>query len=223
MRNHGDRLNNPPRDNGCVHLGERSRWMLRSGRPELVPPLMQRLPLATSIGPPFADQIAQNDELIVNVDPREDYIARAVSLALGSATKYDFGDYSDGNARRGRCTTKKAPRRSRLLTNVTWLPNRPIRSDFPTVSPNPEEPGALDLAIAPCGRPRTWTPIIAVDPDADRCALAVPDSESATGWLSGDEIGSLLRIPRPERTYFGFCKTPLPPRDFWARSLRATA
>ena len=32
------------------------------------------------------------------------------------------------------------------------------------------------------------------DPDADRCALAVPDPASQTGWspLSGDQIGSLL-------------------------------
>lgn len=63
--------------------------------------------------------------------------------------------------------------------------------DFPTLPfPNPEEPGALDLAIATaqaCGAEL----VIANDPDADRCAVAVP---SADGWqiLRGDQLGALL-------------------------------
>ena len=81
------------------------------------------------------------------------------------------------------------------FTNVTLVAEQADPDpDFPTVSfPNPEEPGALDLAIAHAAVHGSDL-IIAVDPDADRCALAVPDSESATGWrqLSGDEIGSLL-------------------------------
>ncbi|MEV6760625.1 phospho-sugar mutase [Streptomyces sp. NPDC051105] len=63
--------------------------------------------------------------------------------------------------------------------------------DFPTVAfPNPEEPGAMDLAFA---RARATDPdlIIANDPDADRCAAAVKDNGE---WrmLRGDEVGSLL-------------------------------
>ncbi|MGQ4417302.1 phospho-sugar mutase [Streptomyces sp. SAS_269] len=63
--------------------------------------------------------------------------------------------------------------------------------DFPTVAfPNPEEPGAMDLAFA---RARTTDPdlVIANDPDADRCAVAVRDGAD---WrmLRGDEVGSLL-------------------------------
>jgi phosphomannomutase len=63
--------------------------------------------------------------------------------------------------------------------------------DFPTVAfPNPEEPGAMDLAFA---RARETNPdlIIANDPDADRCAVAVKDD---TDWrmLRGDEVGALL-------------------------------
>jgi phosphomannomutase len=62
---------------------------------------------------------------------------------------------------------------------------------FPTVAfPNPEEPGALDLALA-LARERDADIVIANDPDADRCAVAVPDRGN---WrmLQGDEVGVLL-------------------------------
>ncbi|MET7482525.1 phospho-sugar mutase [Streptomyces sp. NPDC005538] len=63
--------------------------------------------------------------------------------------------------------------------------------DFPTVAfPNPEEPGAMDLAFA---RARATDPdlIIANDPDADRCAVAVK-ADGDWRMLRGDEVGSLL-------------------------------
>ncbi|MDO5495551.1 MAG: phospho-sugar mutase [bacterium] len=63
--------------------------------------------------------------------------------------------------------------------------------DFPTVSfPNPEEKGALDLAVA-LAEDVNAKIIIANDPDADRCAVAVPFEG---GWrqLTGDEVGWLL-------------------------------
>ncbi|MFE1912517.1 phospho-sugar mutase [Streptomyces anandii] len=63
--------------------------------------------------------------------------------------------------------------------------------DFPTVSfPNPEEPGAMDLAFA---RAREARPdlIVANDPDADRCAVAVEDG-GRWRMLRGDEVGALL-------------------------------
>src|SRR5690606_21297085 len=65
---------------------------------------------------------------------------------------------------------------------------------FRTVSsPNPEEPGAMDLAFA---RARTADAefIIANDPDADRLAVAIPDAGVEGGWrrLTGNEVGLLL-------------------------------
>jgi phosphomannomutase len=63
--------------------------------------------------------------------------------------------------------------------------------DFPTVAfPNPEEPGAIDLAMALAQREEADL-IIANDPDADRCAVGAP---TPAGWrmLTGDEVGALL-------------------------------
>ncbi len=73
---------------------------------------------------------------------------------------------------------------------------------FPTVAfPNPEEPGALDLAMARATEVGAEL-IIANDPDADRLAVAIPASDAgSTGWrrLSGNEIGSLLGWRAAER------------------------
>lgn len=71
-----------------------------------------------------------------------------------------------------------------------------IRPDgrFPTVAfPNPEEPGAMDLAFETARRVGADL-VIANDPDADRLAVAIPDASAAEGWrrLSGNQIGLLL-------------------------------
>jgi len=65
--------------------------------------------------------------------------------------------------------------------------------DFPTVSfPNPEEPGALDLALEAAARLDADL-VIANDPDADRAAVAAKDPDTgAWRMLRGDEVGSLL-------------------------------
>jgi phosphomannomutase len=74
--------------------------------------------------------------------------------------------------------------------------------DFPTVAfPNPEEPGAMDLALREAERVGADV-VIANDPDGDRLAVAIPDLASAGGWrrLSGDEVGVLLGADVLDRT-----------------------
>jgi phosphomannomutase len=83
--------------------------------------------------------------------------------------------------------------------------------DFPTVAfPNPEEPGALDLALADARRLGADL-VVASDPDGDRLAVAVPDragdgaaGDSAAGgrWrmLTGDQVGALLGASLLDRT-----------------------
>jgi len=69
--------------------------------------------------------------------------------------------------------------------------------DFPTVAfPNPEEPGALDLAYETAGAVGADV-IVANDPDADRLSVAVGRRR-----LTGDEVGWLLAghlLARPAR------------------------
>ncbi len=89
---------------------------------------------------------------------------------------------------------------SRVLTEAGYpapvVVEAQIQPDgrFPTVAfPNPEEPGAMDLAFE-TARAADAELVIANDPDADRLAVAIPDAETDGGWrrLSGNEIGLLL-------------------------------
>jgi phosphomannomutase len=64
--------------------------------------------------------------------------------------------------------------------------------DFPTVAfPNPEEPGAIDLAIS-TARAHKADLVIANDPDADRCAAAIKERDGQWRMLRGDELGVIF-------------------------------
>jgi phosphomannomutase len=91
------------------------------------------------------------------------------------------------------------------FTNLLVVPEQADPDpDFPSIAfPNPEEPGVVDLALDLAWH-RHADLVLALDPDADRCAVAVQDPRSrsrygldspmADGWrmLHGDEVGALL-------------------------------
>jgi phosphomannomutase len=102
------------------------------------------------------------------------------------------------------------PALARVLAEAGFADVVPVQEqaehdpDFPTVTfPNPEEPGAIDMALA-LAQDAHADLVIANDPDADRCAVAVLDPQYGTyqgtetaasqGWrmLHGDEVGMLL-------------------------------
>jgi phosphomannomutase len=89
---------------------------------------------------------------------------------------------------------------SRILDEAGYPAPIPVTAQldpdaaFPTVAfPNPEEPGAMDLAFERA-RESGAELVIANDPDADRLAVAIPDASAEDGWrrLTGNQIGLLL-------------------------------
>ena len=185
---------NPAPDNGYkVYLG--GTVAQGDGRGvQIVPPFDAEIAAAIEAAPP-ADEVPMNDDLVEAVDPREEYVACASALASGEASaREDLRIVLTAMHGVG------APLTSRVLeeagfTHVSLVAAQAEPDpDFPTVPfPNPEEAGALDMAIEQA-RAEDADLIIAVDPDADRCALAVPDPAAEAGWrpLSGDQIGCLL-------------------------------
>ena len=86
---------------------------------------------------------------------------------------------------------------TQAMEQAGFAPPRAVReqaepdADFPTVAfPNPEEAGAMDLALALAAQSSADI-VIAHDPDADRCAVAISQS-GRWHMLSGDEVGALL-------------------------------
>ena len=75
---------------------------------------------------------------------------------------------------------------------ISVAPQQNPDPDFPTVKfPNPEEPGALDLAVA-TAKLQGGELILANDPDADRLAVALPTETGNWQMLRGDQVGVLL-------------------------------
>ena len=77
--------------------------------------------------------------------------------------------------------------------NIFHVPEQDVvDGNFPTVdSPNPEEPGALAMAVEVANREGADV-VMATDPDADRLGIAVRDNEGKMVLLNGNQTASIL-------------------------------
>ncbi|MGW3092623.1 phospho-sugar mutase [Streptomyces sp. NPDC001102] len=174
---------NPPRDNGYkVYLGDGS---------QIVPPadaqIAAQIQAITSLHDvPRPETGWQTlDESVLNA-----YLARTDAVLAPSSPRTARTVYTAMHGV-GKDTLLAAFARAGFPEPALVAEQADPDPDFPTVAfPNPEEPGAMDLAFA---KARETSPdlIIANDPDADRCAVAV---KQGADWrmLRGDEVGALL-------------------------------
>ena len=120
------------------------------------------------------------------------YLDRAGSLARSSAAKAGIRVAITPMHGVGGETAVKALHLAGF-TDVHVVPEQAAPDgDFPTVPfPNPEEKGAADLLLALAERVGADI-AIALDPDADRCAIGIPLPDGGWRMLNGDETGALI-------------------------------
>ncbi|MEY3734524.1 MAG: hypothetical protein RL347_1883, partial [Actinomycetota bacterium] len=185
---------NPAQDNGLkVYLGD--------GR-QIVPPADGEIAALIDAVGPVSTLPRSDDHLTLGDDIVEQYIEQAASVPQRD-TPRDVVSLHTAMHGVGTQILRDAAVRAGFPAPFTVAEQERPDPDFPTVTfPNPEEPGALDLAIAE-GRRVNVDVIIATDPDADRCALVVgvphgrpshADGRTPGEWvaLTGDETGWLL-------------------------------
>ncbi|MGW2644885.1 phospho-sugar mutase [Streptomyces sp. NPDC001393] len=174
---------NPPRDNGYkVYLGDGS---------QIVPPADAEI-AAEIDGIASLNDVPRPDSGWETLDDAvlDAYLARTDAVLAGGSPRTARTVYTAMHGV-GKDVLLAAFARAGFPEPVLVAEQAEPDPDFPTVAfPNPEEPGAMDLAFA---QARTTGPdlVIANDPDADRCAVAVEDGGD---WrmLRGDEVGALL-------------------------------
>ncbi|GAA4299544.1 phospho-sugar mutase [Streptomyces venetus] len=184
---------NPPRDNGYkVYLGDGS---------QIVPPAdadiaaeIAAVPSLTTVPRPTEGWETLDDSVL------DAYLARTDAVLSKGSPRTARTVYTAMHGV-GKDVLLAAFARAGFPEPALVTEQADPDPDFPTVAfPNPEEPGAMDLAFATARRGKTAPDlIIANDPDADRCAVAVRDGNGggdgdSDGWrmLRGDEVGALL-------------------------------
>ncbi|WP_374022698.1 phospho-sugar mutase [Mycobacterium sp. HNNTM2301] len=170
---------NPPTDNGYKVYAD--------GGIQIVSPTDREIEAAMAVAPP-ADEIVRAPVQPAVTDVVERYTARAAAVRRGTGSVRVALTPLHGV---GGAMAVEALQRAGFERVHTVGAQFAPDPDFPTVAfPNPEEPGATD-ALLTLAADVTADVAIALDPDADRCAVAIP---TASGWrmLSGDETGWLL-------------------------------
>ncbi|MBM4793891.1 phospho-sugar mutase [Streptomyces sioyaensis] len=179
---------NPPRDNGYkVYLGDGS---------QIVPPADAGIAAEiAAVGPLDGVPRPEAGWEILDEAVLAAYLERTDAVLTPGSPRDTRVVYTPMHGV-GRDTLVAAFARAGFPAPVVVAEQAEPDPDFPTVAfPNPEEPGAMDLAFATARAAGADIDIvIANDPDADRCAVAVPAPGTPEGWrmLRGDEVGALL-------------------------------
>ena len=173
---------NPPQDNGYkVYLGDGS---------QIVPPADAEISAAIDAVGSLSDVPRGNGWTTLDDDVVDAYLADVGALVDPTGPRDLTTVYTPLHGVGGETVVTAMERAGFPAPHVARAQAEPD-PDFPTVAfPNPEEPGAMDLAMRLAAEVRADL-VVANDPDADRCAVAVPGEQ---GWrmLRGDEVGALL-------------------------------
>ncbi|WJV46568.1 phospho-sugar mutase [Streptomyces flavofungini] len=175
---------NPPRDNGYkVYLGDGS---------QIVPPADGEIAAEIAAVRSLHDvPRPESGWQTLGEDVLEAYLARTDAVLAQGSPRTARSVYTAMHGV-GKDTLLAAFARAGFPAPVLVAEQAEPDPDFPTVAfPNPEEPGAMDLAFATAREARPDL-VIANDPDADRCAVAVPVGDGDWRMLRGDEVGALL-------------------------------
>ncbi|MBV9515656.1 MAG: phospho-sugar mutase [Mycobacteriaceae bacterium] len=170
---------NPASDNGYK--------VFLDGGMQIVSPTDREIETAIAQAP-YADQIARAPVAAVDSDVVEHYLGRVAGLRRGSGDLRVALTPLHGV---GGPIALEALRRAGFTDVHTVTSQFAPDAAFPTVAfPNPEEPGAVDALLDLAARKHADL-AIALDPDADRCAIGIPHQ---AGWrmLTGDETGWLI-------------------------------
>ncbi|WP_139978126.1 phospho-sugar mutase [Nocardioides litoris] len=172
---------NPPQDNGYkVYLGDGS---------QIVPPADAEIAARIDAVGRLADVPRGPAGTVLGEDVVDHYLDTVAGLASDGPRDLDLV-YTPLHGVGGPSVLQVLETAGFAAPRVVERQEQPD-PDFPTVGfPNPEEPGAMDLALELAAQTDADL-VVANDPDADRCAAAVPGE---TGWrmLRGDEVGALL-------------------------------
>ncbi|PZG15133.1 phospho-sugar mutase [Nonomuraea aridisoli] len=175
---------NPPRDNGYkVYWGDGS---------QIVPPLDAEISAAIdAVGPVTSLPLDGPGTLtVLGEDVVTAYLDAVTALPLGDARDLRVA-YTPLHGVGAELLTR-AFKAAGFEEPIAVEEQRDPDPDFPTVAfPNPEEPGAMDLAVALATKTDAHL-VLANDPDADRCAVGVPLPGGGVRMLTGDELGGLL-------------------------------
>ncbi|MFL0457455.1 phospho-sugar mutase [Brachybacterium paraconglomeratum] len=183
---------NPPADNGYkVYLGGRASAPDGQGV-QIVPPSDAQIAARIAAVGPVREIPRAEGWAVLGDQLREDYLAAICALPDPEGPRQVRIVHTAMHGV-GTETALAALHRTGFAEVHPVAKQADPDPDFPTVAfPNPEEPGAIDLALE-LARTLEADVVIANDPDADRCAAAVLDPHLGD-WrmLTGDELGVLL-------------------------------